>query len=279
MRSGTPRISSGTHVGTLDLEQVDTKLEDGPFRTVGSPNAAPDAQFAYLAWATFGPDRTIVAVDRGFRTVKVFDTEGNHQRELGRLGDGPGEYRSPNWVGQCGPTTVTVFDFSLDRLTELTLSGHVVGTRTIPDRSGYVVDEVRCHPSGRYVITQRDVTTAPQGGGAYRVGFMLQTMVGLGGEIVDVGVVWGEDRYRYPSSDMPAPLGASLSFAVAADRVVLTSGAEPRAVEIDLVSGDTLRVIEWEPLADHVDGSLRRAVIDADLDLVRGRIRVVPTGS
>jgi len=269
-------VSSGestlSHLGTVDLGEPQAILVQGQFRDVGSLDDPEETQFARLAWAAYSADSMVFAVDQGTRTLRAFDSEGGFWAEFGRLGDGPGEFRSPNWVGRCSPNTVTVFDYTLDRLTEVSTSGEVVGTLKIPDRRGYVVDRVRCHPSGRYVITQRDVTTLPSAEGPYRAGFLLQTMIGLTGDIKDLGVVRGQDRYLYPASDMPAPLGASISFAPDAERVFLTTGSEAKVFEIDLTSGDTTRVISWDPFERRINQRIRQDVVNSDLDLVRGKI-------
>lgn len=188
------------------------------------------------------------------------------------MGDGPGEFRSPNWVGRCGQRSVTVFDYTHDRLTEISDSGEILGTRAIPSKYGYTIERVRCHETGRYVIALRDLMTIPDDKGLYSAPWLLQTMVGLDGEIRDIGTACCQARYRYEHSDMRAPLGEDLAFASGADRVYLSRGSQARVVVVQVDTGDTLEVVTWEPSARRVDDELRSAVIEDDLDRVRDRV-------
>ncbi len=239
---------------------------------IGSTDGHEEHQFAHLSWAAFLEDGLVAAVDRFKRSVSVFDAAGNRIVEFGRIGDGPGEYQSPNWLGFCGTSIISVFDYRLERLTEVSLDGTVLGTLRIPDTRGHVVDRIRCSPVQTYIISQRDITAMPEAEGLYQAPILLQAMTGLSGNIEPVGVFLGEDRYLYPSSDMPAPLGGRVSFAVDSNRVYVASGTEASVVEMDRLSRDTMRIIRWEPQHNPIHRGIQDAVIQADLELVRGRI-------
>ena len=260
------------YLGEIDWETPDVVLEQGAFPDLGAIDQPAELQFGILSWATFLPNGGVFAGDQASKQLRVFDSNGNAVAEHGGMGDGPGEYRSIGWIGRCSPNSVTVYDYTLHRLTEVSFSGALLGTRRIPDRSGYLVQMVRCHSSGRYVIAQRDVTSMPVEEGRYRTSFLLQTMTELDGKVEDIGVVMGEDRYRYPTSEMPATLGASIGLAVDSERIFVSSGTEAEVVEIDLATGDTTQVISWAASETPVDDRLREAVIESDLDQVRGYV-------
>jgi hypothetical protein len=256
-----------------DLERVAVVgLGEGAFRPVGATDAGPTPLFASLAAAADGGGGDVVAVDRGARAVRIFRDDGTLRAEVGRLGEGPGEFQRPSWVGRCSPTTFTVLDLSLDRLSGLTLDGELVGVRRVEATPGYSLQEVRCSDDGTYVFASRDLSTIRDEPGRYSVPFLLETATGLDGTIRPIGLYHGEERYRYPTSDLPAPLGATLSFDLAGGTVFLADGGTAAVVAIDVEDGDTVGLWRWSEAGREVSSDIGDGVVEDDLALVRDRV-------
>lgn len=78
-----------------------------------------------------GPGGVIVLLDRGLPAVRLFDRDGRYIRDLGRQGEGPGEYVSPASIGVYDDR-VWIADQRLRRFTEFEIDGRTLRTATLP---------------------------------------------------------------------------------------------------------------------------------------------------
>lgn len=95
------------------------------------------------------PDGTSVLGDDGGARLLYFAPDGSLRHIVGRSGDGPGEFRSPQYLGHFGDT-VWVYDFNT-RLTRFDSAGHVIDivSLTPPLSSGLAVGG---QPDGSIVL-------------------------------------------------------------------------------------------------------------------------------
>lgn len=70
----------------------------------------------------------LVVLDAGARAVRWYDSQGKQSRAVGRRGSGPGEFRSPTWMGRCAKDQLLIWDPPARRLTALSLEGAVLST-------------------------------------------------------------------------------------------------------------------------------------------------------
>lgn len=66
--------------------------------------------------------------------IRVYDERGRFQRRIGRVGDGPGEFRSPSFVWVGNSDELIVYDPALRRITYFGIDGGVL--RTVRYRAG-----------------------------------------------------------------------------------------------------------------------------------------------
>lgn len=78
-------------------------------------------------------DGSIVLLNAGTRQMLVFSAEGAFRRAIGREGDGPGEFRSPAWLGRGNGDTTFVWDDRLLRLSTFDASGDFLASRQVDD--------------------------------------------------------------------------------------------------------------------------------------------------
>lgn len=88
--------------------QIDPK----PLAEIGTAGGAEEYLFKQVRSATRLSDGRIVVADPGMTDVRVFDSKGKFLSRIGRKGQGPGEYRSPFWVGAGRGDTILVYDYS-----------------------------------------------------------------------------------------------------------------------------------------------------------------------
>lgn len=114
-------------------DPVSLSLVDAPFALLGSRGGAPDTLFAGVVGAVrLGGPRTAVA-DVGSYAIRLFGSNDELTKTVGRNGAGPGEFRFLYWIGLCGPDTLLAVDGALNRATVLRASdGFVVRTVALP---------------------------------------------------------------------------------------------------------------------------------------------------
>lgn len=92
---------------------------EAPFLVLGDREDDPNHLFGYVVGAARLSDGSVAVVDNTVDEVRIFDETGEHVRSLGRLGDGPGEFKNawsvwvrPGdtlWVGDYRPWRYNVF--------------------------------------------------------------------------------------------------------------------------------------------------------------------------
>jgi len=102
-------------------------------------------------------DGTVGVTDGMSQTVLLFDSRGAFVRSVGRGGEGPNEFSTPNWMGRCGSVTATVWDFNLLRFSEVHPSQGIVGQRHLRDAADVPRPPARlaCSRGGRVVVLLR----------------------------------------------------------------------------------------------------------------------------
>ena len=96
----------------------------------------------------------VVIGDRVAPFLKIFDSHGNHLRDLSRSGEGPGEYQYIYEMDWCAPGELSVFD--ADRRVHRYegdmdfVSTDLVSLDAIGGGVGYHRD---CHPNGYQIVT------------------------------------------------------------------------------------------------------------------------------
>jgi hypothetical protein len=84
--------------------------QDAPVRVLGKPNAPAVGPFLEITGVReLNGDRVIV-LDKFDRRLHVIDLRSGKAAQLGREGDGPGEYRLPLWMLALPSDTTAVYD-------------------------------------------------------------------------------------------------------------------------------------------------------------------------
>lgn len=108
------------------------QLLSTPQLVLGTADGPDHTLFNGVAGAVRLSNGVIAIGDAGNNRVLFFDGRGGFLRTVGRLGDGPGEYRQPRWFGRCSSGNMAVHDGAHARLTLLSPSGELRGTEPLP---------------------------------------------------------------------------------------------------------------------------------------------------
>lgn len=101
-----------------------------PVISIGEVEGEAPYLFSGVASVRLLPDGRLIVADRGSHTLRIYDADGRFERQFGREGDGPGEFRYLSGMRIAGPDTVIVFDSDLYRLSRFLVSGELLSTVT-----------------------------------------------------------------------------------------------------------------------------------------------------
>jgi hypothetical protein len=115
------RDSAGIRIVTVAFDPLDHALPRVQF-TVTDTATGPSAKFFdNVVGAAIFPTGVVV-VDRGLSTLRLFSFSGDLLSEIGRSGDGPGEFQRISWAQKFGEDGLLVWDHELYRLSQFEVS-------------------------------------------------------------------------------------------------------------------------------------------------------------
>ena len=103
-----------------------------PDLVIGTVDGPEEFQFFGVLDIAVLHDGSILVSDRS-GMIREFSPAGEHVRSVGRRGSGPGEFEWPSSIHVYGDT-IAVFDGQLDRFTELSTTGELLGTVPLSPR-------------------------------------------------------------------------------------------------------------------------------------------------
>lgn len=121
--------------------------------------------FGYVTEATVAPNGNLFVVDEQVPVIRMFNDEGEYLGDLGRFGEGPGEYRSVRGVAISPAGEVVVWDFNSQRISWYDPDGTFLRSSRTQVNSlvgagpGLVVDH-----EGRSLLRTGGSRTLPGGG-------------------------------------------------------------------------------------------------------------------
>lgn len=107
-----------------------------PEFVIGGTGAAESVEDpAHLIWSIRGlarlSDGRVLVHSGGSETVMLFEPSGELSMEIGRKGEGPGEYIRPQHIQLLPGDTIAVWDYSFTRVNHFDPAGTPVGQRSL----------------------------------------------------------------------------------------------------------------------------------------------------
>ena len=222
----------------------DLILADEPLVRIGSIDGDLEYIFGDVTGAVRLDDGSVVVADEQSYNVRRFDSGGRHMWTSGRAGEGPGEYGGLRLLRNCPGAAITVFDWHLDRITQLDQDGEVTDTRPLTPEGVSPYSEPACTPDGDLVFTpwpEFDRTVAP---GEHHRWRMELRLARDGGHISLRAGIAGTERTRSGGGDGPRTWGRSMVFAVAPTGVWFGSADDYELEHVDW-TGRVTRIARW----------------------------------
>lgn len=250
--ASSPRDSAGVAiVENTAPERTDSPLFDVdtvPALDLGRAGGDRRQEFGGVTGAFRLSDGGVVVADRMNSVIRVFDSTGAWQRDLGRRGSGPGEFVDLMGLFLLPGDTLATWDLTHRRITRFASGGTLAGTVTFArgDGESSAPNVVGILSDGRLVIQSWRFTTPRPGSIVQRdlipvriysdAAVPLDSILSLPEtEVLIQGT--GNDVYQ-----SHRPFGKVLQLRVAGDRLVVGTG-------------DTYEIREYDP-----SGRLRRIV-------------------
>jgi hypothetical protein len=106
-------------------------VSSDPDMAIGVLDGSEEYQLVDVASAARRSDGSLVVVDRGSLTVRVYDARGLFLRTLGGPGSGPGEFSDPGPLLVTAGDTMVIWDVALLRVTRFDPSGDLAGVQSV----------------------------------------------------------------------------------------------------------------------------------------------------
>ncbi len=228
----------------------DLVLADEPLVRIGMLDGPPEYLFGNVTGAIRLEDGSVVVADEQSYEVRMYDASGKHVWTSGQLGEGPGEYRGLRLLRGCPGAAITVYDWYLDRITELDPGGKVADTRSLGMIGVSPYGSPACTAEGGLVFAPwPDYESAWEGlnvteGESYRWRMSLNWLRKDSAVTLRSGIP-GTDRTFYGrGGDGPRTWGRDMVFAVAPAGVWYGSADD---YELELIdwTGRVARMVRW----------------------------------
>lgn len=129
----TPFGAGAQDVRTADNEPVwGASVAPVEETRIGTLTGPEEYAFGRVGGVTVLPDGSVWVGDEQKHAIFVYDEDGRFVRQVGREGEGPGEFQYPSNMRVTERGTVIVWDSGLLRVTELTPDGEFVGSFNPP---------------------------------------------------------------------------------------------------------------------------------------------------
>lgn len=257
-----------------DVWNVDAPWSIGrsPDLTVGVENGPLAYVFDGIVGAAILSDRRIVVADRSSSSLRWYDSTGEFLFQVGRSGEGPGEFSRLSFLSRANGDTLIATDGLASRATLLTSDGNIAGTTMLLGLSGFPSRAYRLS-NGRYVAANTGFSssqllnreTAP---GFRRFPVPIVSTTSDAASVDTIAIALGMEMYFRVRGASPVfgphAFGKGLSFA-ASDQFVYFGTAEEFDIKVLSANGDTVRRIR----APDVDLRLT----DREVTAVRARAR------
>lgn len=241
-------LASGLH--PLEAQTPPFWQLAAPDFEVGGYGADSASELADLGGVTILQDGNVVIGDRVAPFLKIFDSIGVHLRDLGRSGQGPGEYQYVYEMDWCAPGELSVFDVDrrVHRYTgDLTfVSTELVSLDAIGGGVGYERD---CNPNGFQIVTGWGDIQGQFKEGLYEATGPVALLRGQN-VVRDFGHRLSSQRLGsvgpdgHPTGSGPHPFGRATVVALGSDKVYIGDGRDYE-IEVYDLSGNSLPSIRW----------------------------------
>lgn len=226
----------------------------------GEPSSTLDRVFggALLAGGEFAVGNS------GTGEVRVFDSRGRHVRSTGRLGAGPGEFRSINWMGRMGGDSLLVWDLAANRFSVLDPRARFVRTFA-PDGLFGPLQPEGVLDDGSIVASVGQAPDPRTHRGVVRDSMRIVRITSGGALIEELVTLPGSEWLYFANGSsfrtLRLPLGRQTHAALAGPGMIVHGSSEAAQLHLSGLSSRAARTIELPLRKPEISPATRRSII------------------
>ena len=202
------------------------RVNPEPVFRLGDAGDDPSSSFFQILDVALLADGGVIVVDGGTAEVRRYDAGGRHLWSTGGRGEGPGEFRSPRYLGRREDGAFLIWDRALLRLSviengEVTLAER----RNAPDGSPFIAEGL--FENSSWLVALPVVRQAPEPGTTWTDSVRLGRYDPVLEEHVRLATVPGQRWVWTGQSMLPVPFSPRSLRAIVGNRVAVASGPAP----------------------------------------------------
>jgi len=160
--TGVARDSAGVRILEFSSPEAKWRLADGPSLMIGEVEGDAAYELFNVRTAVRTEDGRIVVANSGTLEIRVFDESGRFLQSIGGPGEGPGEFRSLDWVAWDEDGKIVALDLDERRVTTFAAGGELLSTLDVSTGPGFVEEGDLLLPDGRLLLRWVQTDLFPQ---------------------------------------------------------------------------------------------------------------------
>lgn len=206
---------------------LEWRVSPEPVFRLGDAGDDPSSSFFRILDVALLADRGVIVVDGGSAEVRRYDAAGRHLWSTGGRGEGPGEFRTPGYLGRREDGAFLIWDRALSRVATIGQNGDRLGTerRSGPDGSPLVAFGL--FDDGSWLVALPVVRRVTEPGTAWTDSVRLGRYDPVREEHVRLATIPGQRWVWTGQSMLPVPFSPRSLRATVGNRVAVASGSVP----------------------------------------------------
>ena len=226
---------------------------------LGADEDDPPSQFFRILDVALLASGDVIVVDGGRSEVRRYDAGGRHLWSAGGRGEGPGEFRSPRYLGRREDGAFLIWDRSLSRLSVLGEQGDLIAAERPSFGSEFVAQGL--FDDGTWLVTFPESIAAPEAGTTWADTVGLWRYDPVRRDRTQLATMLGQrwiwtGRHMLPVPFSPRPLraidGTRLAVASGPDAQVSLHDAAGSLVARYRVVRDRMDIPRYQPAFDQL---------------------------
>ena len=224
-----------------------TTIDSEPELSIGVVTGEGPQELSDVLGAIRLRDGRIVVGNGGTNQLRFFGTEGKHLYSTGRDGEGPGEFRSFDFIGTIGFDTIVVYDRRLKRLSLFDAAGEFLASHGPIGSQQMLIPQVVGVLDTRDYVCWSYVPYEPDGVGVYAPPFRFGLSAMSSDSIREAGTaISGEEAqvvYRGQLTRAFRPLGRTSDVAAGGHHFYVLTSTDDAGVRVYDTSGKLIRIL------------------------------------
>lgn len=203
------------------------RVNPEPVFRLGDAGDDPSSSFFQILDVALLAGGEVIVVDGGSAEVRRYDATGLHLWSTGGRGEGPGEFRSPRYLGQREDGAFLIWDRALSRVSTIGQNGDRLGTerRSGPDGSPLVAFGL--FDDGYWLVALPVVIQPSEPGTTWTDTVELSRYDPARDGLVRLTAVPGQRWLWTGQSMLPVPFSPRSLRAIVGNRVAVANGSVP----------------------------------------------------